>query len=206
MREGDNSGLDALTRNLTDVFSSASLVNGSFLSEETSSGLDVMGLESIYVKIMKLNDTHVLLAKLMQAFNLGIEALLSNVKELTDPDSLRCVLAYWQCPLNSNTTLSKEPFQKLCDVIVRLPPESRQQVRFKQGREESKKSPDLTCTNIHTYTAHVMDHYGLPPSYLCNTPNQTFASSFGLSLDGQFWKRSCGAHNCCHHVLSFCYQ
>ena len=156
IREGDHSGLDALTRNLTDIFSSASLVNGSFLSEDTCSGLDVVGLESIYVKIMKLGDSHVLLAKLMQVrrrsstilkdlvaltyvslstyassqgFNTGIEALLENVKELTDPDSLRCILAYWQCPLNINTSLSKEAFQKLCDVIVRLPVESRQRVR-----------------------------------------------------------------------------
>jgi hypothetical protein len=116
----------ALTRVITDVFSSVTLVNGSFLSN-SASRLDVMGLESVFCNLIKLGDTG-LLQRMMNAFSTGLTELLKSVSELTDADSLRCVLAYWQCPLNSNTALSREPFQKLCDTIVRLPTESRQQI------------------------------------------------------------------------------
>jgi len=130
--EGGNGGgkMEALERTLCDLFSSASLVNGSFLHLHKASGLDVLGLEAVYVAVMKLGSP-ALLQRLVAAFNAGLDALLPAVKELGragEADSLRCLLAYWQCPLNSNTALSKEPFLKLCDALVRLPPDARQQL------------------------------------------------------------------------------
>lgn len=84
-----------------------------------------MGLEGVYCSLMKLGDSAIL-QKMMQSFSLGINRLAANVENLTDPDSLRCLLVYWQCPLNSNTILSHESFLKLAEVLVRLPPNGRQ--------------------------------------------------------------------------------
>ena len=135
---------DTLERTLFDIFSSPSLVNGSFLSlphssssssttsttttsSSTLSGLDVQGLESIYVAVMKLNHPP-LLSRLMHAFSTALDLVLPLTKYLSDPDSLRCLLVYWQCPLNSNTSLSKDTFLKLCEAIVSLPRAGRAQL------------------------------------------------------------------------------
>lgn len=173
------SDMDILERTLIDVFSSPSLLNGSFLALPTSSsradkeeldgngsifpdlqignkiiddiirapgdgaeraageksnarssscgtqsasasGLAVQGLEAVYVRAMKLNSPP-LLSRLVQAMSGALDNLVSDAKNLADPDSLRCLLAYWQCPLNSNTALSKDTFLKLCETVVSLP-------------------------------------------------------------------------------------
>jgi len=74
---------------------------------------------------MKLGDSAIL-QKMVQSFQVGIKTLAANIDNLTDPDSLRCLLIYWQCPFNSNTVLSHETFLRLCEVLVRLPMKGRQ--------------------------------------------------------------------------------
>lgn len=114
-----------LMRTLVDMFSSANLVNGSFLSNSLSR-LDIMGLEAVYCSIIKLGDAH-LLQRMMGAFSTSLAKMVGEsgvCRGMTEPDGLRCLLAYWQCPLNANVALSKDSFIRLCEVLISLPPPS----------------------------------------------------------------------------------
>eukprot|EP00624_Nannochloropsis_granulata_P006748 evm.model.NODE_51206_length_4267_cov_13.577221.1 len=196
---------DFLERTLFDIFSSPSLLNGSFLSvahsssstatsstsrssSSTFSSLDVQGLESIYVAVMKLNHTP-LLSRLMYAFSTALDHFLPVAKSLSDVDSLRCLLAYWQCPLNSNTSLSKDTVLKLCEAIVSLPSAGRVQL-FAWARADYP--PHLFATRLlrplHSHLEyHLKVNFGKGRSVpmLAVIMNYLYAANERIGEDGR---------------------
>jgi len=111
---------------MRDIFSNPYLLNSSFLSDETASGLDIEGLATIYKLFLTLGknlETSRALVVAMARASGQLEREASNLPP--HQDAMRAHLALWQCPLMSSPQLSKDVFAHLCTSLLSFSSRSR---------------------------------------------------------------------------------
>jgi alpha-tubulin suppressor-like RCC1 family protein len=115
----DSRELSAILSTAGELFSSASLLAGSFIdSRSRHLYLDIDGIESFYKALLQLGTTAVV--RLIGAIQQTLLEL--DTATATFPESaVRVLIILWQSPMNSNPLLSADVFKKILSVWSKLP-------------------------------------------------------------------------------------
>jgi ubiquitin-protein ligase E3 A len=135
--EPEDQRMVCLTLNtMSEIFSSPSLLAGSFKIERKSGGasqeavrgksssvcynIDIEGVEAVYIGLMQLGSHSIarLLGSIQQTVT-ELERALSASPGMSLPDSsIRVLLILWQSPIMANPLMASDIFLRLCKIIL----------------------------------------------------------------------------------------
>ena len=117
MQNTNTNSLSQFHERIIPVFSSPSLLGGSFIDPESPLLLDVEGLEKCYVAMLMLGES--VATRILSALQTTLQELEAASEELS-VGGVRGLLTVWHCPLNSNIGLSDDLMARIAVLLSSL--------------------------------------------------------------------------------------